>query len=261
MAAELQSIEKQNLSSMVKENLKLYFIKNGLKAGDPIPTELELASRLNVSRTAVREALKSLEALGIIEVRPGIGRFLKPFNFDAILENLSYGLDMDGNDFADILDVRISLEGVFLDRYTGHYGESQIKHLRDIVDAMRRLVADGGAEASMIQLHTLFHLSLYRDQGNALLLSLIKIFATVQRSLTLMNRYRTQDMMEFVGLHEALVNAIEEKNPAKVRQMLFEHFKEALAWSRAEKGSIHFPATAIRAASEVEAKPLNREIS
>ncbi|MEW6550104.1 MAG: FCD domain-containing protein [Spirochaetota bacterium] len=235
MVAELKSIDRQNLSSVVKENLKLYFTKSGLKAGDPVPTELELANRLNVSRTAVREALKSLEALGIIEVRPGIGRFLKPFNFDAILENLSYGIDMDRNDFADILDVRISLESVFLERYTGHYSEAQIRQLRDILDAMRRLNADGGGEASMIQLHTLFHLSLYRDQGNALLLSLIKIFATVQRSLTLMNRYRTQDMADFVSLHEALVNAIEEKNPAKVKQKLLEHFKEALAWSGARK--------------------------
>ncbi|HEY9053736.1 MAG TPA: FCD domain-containing protein [Rectinemataceae bacterium] len=234
MEAELKSIERQNLSSVVKENLKLYFVKNGLKAGDPVPTELELASRLNVSRTAVREALKSLEALGIIEVRPGIGRFLKPFNFDAILDNLSYGIDMDRNDFADILDVRISLEGDFLERYTGHYGETQIKQLRDILDAMRRLATDGGGETSMVQLHTLFHLSLYREQGNALLLSLIKIFATVQRSLTLMNRYRTQDMQEFVRLHEALVNAIEEKNPAKAKQKLLEHFKEAIAWSRGE---------------------------
>ena len=237
MTVELESIEKQNLSSLVKENLKLYFIKNGLKSGDPIPTEHELAARLNVSRTAVREALKSLEALGIIEVRPGIGRFLKPFNFDAILENLSYGIDMDSNDFADILDVRISLEGVFLERYAGHYSGAQIKQLRDILDAMRRLDTDGGSESSMIQLHTLFHLSLYRDQGNALLLSLIKIFATVQRSLTLMNRYRTQDMKDFINLHEALVNAIEEGNPAKVRQKLLEHFKEALGWSKAETES------------------------
>jgi DNA-binding FadR family transcriptional regulator len=235
MVVELASIEKQNLSSLVKENLKLYFIKNGLKSGDPVPTELELAARLNVSRTAVREALKSLEALGIIEVRPGIGRFLKPFNFDAILENLSYGIDMDSNDFSDILDVRISLEGVFLERYTGHYSGAQIKQLRDILDAMRRLETDGGSESSMIQLHTLFHLSLYRDQGNALLLNLIKIFATVQRSLTLMNHYRTQDMKEFVNLHESLVNAIEEGKPAKVKEKLLEHFKEALAWSRAEK--------------------------
>ncbi len=237
MTAGLESIEKQNLSNIVKENLKLYFTRSGLKAGDPVPTELELAARLNVSRTAVREALKSLEALGIIEVRPGIGRFLKPFNFDAILENLSYGIDMDGNDFADILDVRITLETAFLERYTGHYTEAQIRQLRDILDAMRRLDTDGGSEASMIQLHTLFHLSLYRDQGNALLLSLIRIFATVQRSLTLMNRYRTQDMKEFVNLHEALVNAIEEKNPARVRRELLEHFSEALAWSRAIKES------------------------
>lgn len=254
MIAELESIKKQNLSNAVKENLKLYFTRNGLKAGDPVPTEHELAARLNVSRTAVREALKSLEALGIIEVRPGIGRFLKPFNFDAILENLSYGIDMGSNDFADILDVRISLEGVFLERYTGHYGESQIRQLRDILDAMRRLDADGGGESSMIQLHTLFHLSLYRDQGNALLLSLIKIFATVQRSLIQMNQYRTQDMKEFVGLHEALVNAIEEKNPAKVRQKLLEHFKEALAWSLAQAPT-HAPALAAEEA-RVEAKSI-----
>lgn len=237
MAIELESIKKKNLSSLVKENLKLYFIKNGLKSGDSIPTEHELAEGLKVSRTAVREALKSLESLGIIEVRPGIGRFLKPFNFDAILDNLSYGIDMDSNDFADILDVRISLERIFLARYTGHYDADQIQQLRDILDAMRRLDTDGGSESSMIQIHTLFHLSLYRHQGNALLLSLIKIFSTVQRSLILMNRYRTQDTKDFIKLHEALVDAIEEGDPAKVNMRLLEHFQEALSWSRAETES------------------------
>src|SRR5512132_1814029 len=104
---KLESIRRENLSSQAKERLKLYFVNNKLKAGDAIPTELELASGLDISRTAVREALKSLESLGIIEVRRGVGRFLKPFNFDAIMENLSYGIAMDVADFKDILDVRI----------------------------------------------------------------------------------------------------------------------------------------------------------
>jgi DNA-binding FadR family transcriptional regulator len=189
---ELESIKKGSLTGLVKENLKLYFVKNGLKGGDPIPTEHELAHGLDVSRTAVREALKSLESLGIIEVRPGVGRFLKPFNFEAILENLSYGIDMDVEDFKDILDVRIALESAFLERYAGRYGAEQLKELKDILDGMRRLDADGASESSMIQLHTLFHLALYRDQGNALLLSLIKIFATIQRRDRTRRRRRDQ---------------------------------------------------------------------
>jgi DNA-binding FadR family transcriptional regulator len=229
---ELENIKKENLSSQARENLKLFFVKNGLKGGDPIPTEHELAASLGVSRTAVREALKSLESLGIIEVRPGVGRFLKPFNFNAILENLSYGIDMDVKDFKDILDVRIALESAFLEHYVGHYDKVQIRKLRDILDAMRRLDAGGGDESSMIRVHALFHLALYQDQGNALLLSLIKIFATIQRSMTLVNRYRTQDTKEFIDLHSALVDAIERGNAAEVRTTLLEHFEEALEWSK-----------------------------
>ncbi len=229
---KLESIRRENLSSQAKERLKLYFVKNKLKAGDAIPTELELASGLDISRTAVREALKSLESLGIIEVRLGVGRFLKPFNFDAIMENLSYGIAMDVADFKDILDVRMALESAFLERCVGRCDKAQIRELREIVASMRRLASEGADESSMIEVHTLFHLALYRHQGNALLQSLIKFFATIQRSMTLVNRYRTQNIKQFIEMHAALVDAIEHGNAKEARRKLLEHFEEALQWSK-----------------------------
>jgi DNA-binding FadR family transcriptional regulator len=246
----LESLKRETLSSRVKENLKLYFMKNGLKGGDPIPSEHQLAKGLDVSRTALREALKSLESLGIIEVRPGTGRFLKNFNFEAILENLSYGIGINVDDFRDILDVRIALEGVFLERYAGQYSPALITELRELLGAMRRLAAQAGNEPSMIELHTLFHLALYRDRGNWLLLSLIRIFATVQRTLTMLDRYRTSDIAQFIALHEALVDAIEAGDAAAIRVRLLEHFEEPLKWSKSAvastdrhrgTGSDHFP--------------------
>lgn len=234
---KLESLRQETLSSRVKENLKLYFMQNGLKAGDPIPTEHELAKGLDVSRTALREALKSLESLGIIEVRPGTGRFLRSFNFEAILENLSYGIDANVDDFRDILDVRIALEGVFLERYAGHHGPALVAELRELLDAMRRLAAQGGNEPAMIELHTRFHLTLYRDHGNWLLLSLIRIFATIQRTLTMLDRYRTRDMAQFIALHEALVDAIETGDAAAIRTRLLEHFEEPLKWSKSAADS------------------------
>jgi DNA-binding FadR family transcriptional regulator len=227
----LERIGRESLSRQARERLKLYFVKNRLKPGDAIPTEHELAAGLDISRTAVREALKSLESLGIIEVKPGVGRFLKRFNFDAIMENLSYGIAMDVADFSEILDVRIALEAAFLDRYVGHYDAEQIRELRDIVDSMRRLQAEGAGEPAMIRVHTLFHQAPYRHQGNRLLLSLIRMFATIQRSLAATNRYHTQDIRQFIEAHSALVDAIERGDGAEVKRKLLEHFQEALQWS------------------------------
>jgi DNA-binding FadR family transcriptional regulator len=234
---ELKSLKSGDLPGLVKENLKLYFVKAGLKSGDAIPTELELSERLNISRTAVREALKGLESLGIIEVRHGVGRFLKRFNFEAILENLAYSIDMEVKDFREILDVRVALESAFLDRRVGRYTTDEIKELKDILDSMLSLVDGGSDEAALIREHTRFHLALYRSSGNSLLLNLIKIFATVQRSLTVVNRYRTQDTREFIELHRSLVAAIESGDRDTARKRLIEHFDEPLRWSEKNLGN------------------------
>ncbi|GAH35252.1 unnamed protein product [marine sediment metagenome] len=61
---------------------------------------------MGISRTAIREALKRLETLGIIEVRPGVGRFVREFNFEAILKGLPYNLEMDIKNFREVLEVR-----------------------------------------------------------------------------------------------------------------------------------------------------------
>lgn len=229
---KLESIRKETLSSQAKEKLKLYFVRNRLKAGDAIPTEAVLASGLHISRTAVREALKSLESLGIIEVRPGVGRFLRPFSFDAIMEDLSYGIAMSVADFRDILEVRIALESAFLERCVGQLDAEQVAELREIVASMRRLAANGAPEAAMIEVHTQFHLALYRSQGNALLQSLIRFFATIQRSMTLVNRYRTENIAQFVDMHAALVDAVVSGDVQEARRRLLAHFEEAVQWSR-----------------------------
>lgn len=107
---ELKNLKTQDLQGLIQEQLKLYIIENGMKSGDPFPTEYELAERLGISRTAIREALKRLETLGIIEVRPGVGRFIREFNFEVILKGLPYNLEMDIKNFQEVLEVRFCLE-------------------------------------------------------------------------------------------------------------------------------------------------------
>lgn len=233
----LENHRKASLSSLVKENLKLYFRKNHLKGGDPIPTEAELAEGLGVSRTAVREGLKSLESLGIIDVKPGVGRFLRNFNFDSILDNLTYSIEMDVRDFRDILETRIALESSFISDYLQSYTEAQIRELENIIQEMKAMSVSGCGEEEMVQIHTRFHLALYKDHGNQLLLNLIKIFSTVQRTVSVLNHYRIQDMKKFIDLHVKIITAIRSRDPEVARSALIAHFDEPRLWKAESRES------------------------
>ena len=68
-----ETIERPKLRDVVADRLKTFILEGDLKPGDRLPTEAELATRFGVSRPSLREAIKSLEFLGIVEARRGRG--------------------------------------------------------------------------------------------------------------------------------------------------------------------------------------------
>ncbi|MBD1380100.1 FadR/GntR family transcriptional regulator [Metabacillus arenae] len=83
---------------------------DGLKAGDKIPSERELAERLTVGRSSVREAFRALELLGIIETRRGEGTFIKDFKDHHLVDLLGTFILQDTNAKADLLEMNELLE-------------------------------------------------------------------------------------------------------------------------------------------------------
>src|SRR5260370_25756048 len=65
---------------------------------------------VSVSRNSVREAVKSLETLGVLESRSGSGLFVRNFSFDPLLQNLAYGFMFDMKELTDVIEVRFHLE-------------------------------------------------------------------------------------------------------------------------------------------------------
>ena len=86
-------------------------LKSGeLKRGDKLPSERELALRLNVSRTSVREAIKALETLGLVESKHGGGNYIKNDFEDILLEPLSIVFMLLGSNDSEILELRKVIE-------------------------------------------------------------------------------------------------------------------------------------------------------
>lgn len=233
---ELKNLKTQDLQQLIQEQLKLCIVENDMKSGDPFPTEYELAKELGISRTAVREALKRLEALGIIEVRPGVGRFVREFNFEAILNGLPYNLEMDIKNFGEVLEVRFCLESYFIAKDINKFSLENIAELKKILYKLEFQSFNNFEEKELVETHSQFHCALYKNSDNSLLINLIKIFSTIQRNLTLIHRYKTKDRNLFIRQHQLLLEAIEKKDPNLAQRRLEEHFAEAKAWIKNHKG-------------------------
>ena len=84
-----------SLPETVQTAIRNFIADNNLRTGDALPPETQLTKQLGVSRNAIREAVKSLEMVGIVEVRRGSGLFVGDFSLDPLLDNLPYGLMSD----------------------------------------------------------------------------------------------------------------------------------------------------------------------
>lgn len=84
--------------------------KEALKPGDKIPSERELSERLNVGRSSVREALRALELLGLIETRRGEGTFIRDFHGNQLVQLLGTFVLQDEKAIKDVLETRHSIE-------------------------------------------------------------------------------------------------------------------------------------------------------
>ncbi len=231
----LKKIKTGNLTTTVQEQIKTYIAESGLKPGSILPTEKVLEEQLGISRTSIREALRSLEALGIVETRHGVGRFLREFNFDAILDSLSFNIQVNVKDFRQMINVRIALESTFLKWVTPEMTDDDIQDLYEILYRMENEVQHDLADEDLIRVHTEFHLKLYEKAQNELLDHLIRLFATMQRTLTFFRKYRTSDKAEFIDLHRSLIVALESRDIPLVEKTLVDHFKDVIAWSDANK--------------------------
>ena len=139
--------------------LKEYILANRLQAGDPLPTEAQLADQLGVSRAAVREGLRSLESLGMIYSRRGEGRYVRGFNLDPILENLHYSLLFDTEDPREMIEVREQLEIGFIGAAIAAMDSETLSDLRSLVTEMRQRALSG---EYFLDKDLEFHASIYR---------------------------------------------------------------------------------------------------
>ncbi len=212
----------KNYQQIIKQ-IKDAIICGQLKVGDRLPNELDMAQEFNVSRSSVREALKSLEVLGIVESRKGGGSFIANNINRSMTDSLSIYFMLNGCSIQDLIDMRVALElgaiRTIIDRRTDEEIETLGAALRDYIDAPdleSRKLCDQNFHAVLI---SLARNPLYDFLLNAHLF----IFAKdVSYSHQVVEERGQLD--DSVKMHTAIYEAIKNRDFAAAAKELFVHF-------------------------------------
>jgi DNA-binding FadR family transcriptional regulator len=206
----------------VQESLRGFIEENKLKAGDALPPETFLAQQLGVGRNSVREAIKALESLGILETRRGIGVFVKEFSFKPLLDNLAYGLQDSLRDVEELREIRRVLETGLIGKTIEAISGEDIAALRDVTESMRRHAEKNESFAAQDQQ---FHQLLFRCQNNRMLSALIDIFwQAFNKASNFANLGNPTPLATWRDHHE-IVEAVAAKDVERARQRLDDHYR------------------------------------
>jgi len=223
VAIDLTAAASPFLYRSVQDRIKRYILEHDLQGGDALPPETRLTREMGVSRSSVREAVKALESLGILESRPGRGLYVRPFSLDPVLDNLAYSLLFDRDSVVELLDVREQLEVGLLPLACGALTPVQLELLHGLVHRQREKAERG---ESPLEEDRFFHRTLMEATGNRLALKLLDVFWVV----LLRARGRSLAVDEAPQRtwrnHLRILTALERGDAPSAQRAMAEHFTD-----------------------------------
>ena len=140
---ELGPIKSTRIYEEIVRQVKQLIAEGRFKSGDRLPPERELAEKFVVSRTSVREALRALESLGLIDIRPGEGTFVREVSIDALVGPLALVMTSQREAIGELFEARRVLEPAIAALAARRATGDELAEMERILDAQAKEVGEG----------------------------------------------------------------------------------------------------------------------
>ncbi|MHB8618861.1 MAG: FadR/GntR family transcriptional regulator [Chloroflexota bacterium] len=191
-----------------------------LVAGERLPPERELAARLAVSRPSVREAMRQLELMGVIESRQGSGAYVKEVTDADLVQPLALLLRGRKHLLRDILETRMTIEPPLARLAAEKASAEQIACMEGLLERQRARLQAG---QPAIEEDTAFHYTMAQAAGNRVLLLLVESCMDLLRESRRRNLQSPERALRSVQGHERLLEAIRARHPEAAFLAMVEH--------------------------------------
>jgi GntR family transcriptional repressor for pyruvate dehydrogenase complex len=190
--------------------------------GDRLPGERQLAKQLRVSRASVREALRKLETVGLLEIRQGLGTFVKEPNNEAIQASLAPHILTDQTTLNKLFEIREIIEVEAAARAAQRVTPAQLVAMRQWLEAVETAVARRDA-AGIVTADVEFHRQIVAATDNELLVYLMDSIVDMLRDMRWDSSNIPELLPEIIAGHRAILAAIETADSQAARLAMQSH--------------------------------------
>lgn len=206
--------------------IESYIREHHLHAGDLLPSEVELCEVLGLSRSSVREAMRILAALDVVEVRRGFGTVVSDMSLKPLIAGLSLRVSLDqahsATHLLQIVSTREALEKSVAKELAEAHTPESLAIMREIVSDMLDSYLTTGSYAHLDRrFHTAMLAPIHNELIRELCDALWQVHGTVLPRLKLP---QSEELERTVRSHYALIEAIETGDPTNVRQAISDHY-------------------------------------
>lgn len=220
--ATFSTIDQKPLSERIVERMLGLISERKLKPGDRLPPETELAAMLNVSRPSLREALRALSVMKVVEIRQGSGTYVTSLQPELLVEHLDFVFSLDVSTFLQLLQARSVIEPGISEIAASHITDEEIAGLEALVTQSEHSRDDPHA---FMMADAELHRLIANASRNPIL---IRFMESIGR-LGLASRRRTTQLPGVVDQvlddHRAIIQALKARDPLAAREAMRHHLE------------------------------------
>lgn len=224
ISASLSTVPTGTAVSVVAKRLLDLFTSGHLAPGTRLPPERQLATSLGIGRSAVREALAALEILGLVDVRPGSGTYLRGTSSELLPETLNWGVMINASRTEELIAVRSELEVMAARLAATRITDTELVRLERLVDTMQATVDN---PVRFIEADLKCHMLIARTAGNQVLQDLLQSIRSLLRLWVERGVRDPHDAADALREHTALLEALRTKDAARADAVMRAHMATA----------------------------------
>lgn len=220
------ALAAQERLRVLQHDIMDLILERNLGVGDPMPTETELCAELGVGRNTIREALKVLQAVGVVEIRHGFGTFVASSGFGPLASSLAFrgklSLRHGGREALELVDVRQALEAGLIGLAMDVMTDDALVALDDCV---REMEARAQHDTSFPDVDQEFHRLLYAPLHNDLLTSLLDVFWVAYSEIHAEAGVVHGGLVETAHQHRQILEAVRAGDRKRASKLVAHHFQ------------------------------------
>jgi DNA-binding FadR family transcriptional regulator len=216
------NLGRKPLFQEIQRHIRSYIYERGLKAGEMLPPAPEMASYLGVSLASLREGLRAMEALGMLETKHGVGTFVRTYNLIPVFETLSFSLLFDEDGLYKMTQIRESMEVGLIREVVAKIDEEDLRGLEQLCQE----TAEEGWTADYDQP---FHRLIYRCLNNELVAQILDVYWMASAALIDSSFFTPADRLDNWRDHHQIAVALRARDPEAAIESMRTHFARAKA--------------------------------